>query len=47
LQKAGKLPKCNTPSYSKVSEDLNWGKIDDWKLATEHHHKMVTNTTKF
>jgi len=47
LQKVGNLPKGNTPSYSKVSEDQKWGKIDEWKLATEHHHKMVTNTTKY
>jgi hypothetical protein len=34
LQKAGNLPKRNISSYSKVPDDLNWGKIDEWKLAT-------------
>jgi hypothetical protein len=47
LQKVGNLPKENTPSHSKVSEDLNWGKIEEWKLATGNHHTMVTSTTKF
>jgi len=47
LQKVGNLPKGNIPSYTKVSEDLNWGKIDEWKLATDNHHTMVTSKTKF